>query len=109
MPPRDAHPPVPYPAAFGGLWRQLGVAGRNAQTLGIASANSTKQGVDDLSAGAKALAASRNPAEFLAIHAAYLQCAGARLTARSIVIADRIATLTADLMRLPAPHPTRAH
>jgi hypothetical protein len=109
MPPRDAHPPVPYPAAFGALWRRLGAAGRNDQTLGIALAHSTQQGLDGFSATDKALAAPSNPAEFQAIHAAYRQRAGARLTARSIVIADRIATLTADLMRLPAPHPTRAH
>ena len=101
MPRRDAHPPFPYPAAFGALWRRLGVAGRTAQILGIALAAAAKQGLDDLSATAEALAASRNPAEFLAVHAAYLQRAGARLTARSAV--------TADLMRSPAPHPSPTH
>ena len=107
---RDAHPFLPIPAGFRAPWRRLGVAGRTAQTLGIEWADSTKQGLDDLAATAKALAAARNPAEILAIQSAYLQRAGARWAARSSVAADQFAALAADLLRpMPAPSPPRAH
>ncbi|MEL6063931.1 MULTISPECIES: TIGR01841 family phasin [unclassified Methylobacterium] len=110
MPTRDALPPFPYPAGFGTPWRRLGVAGRAAQTLGIEWADSLKQGLDDIAATAGTLAASRNPAEILAIQSAYLQRAGARLSARSAVTADLITALTADLLRPPpAPPAARAH
>ncbi|MCJ2090136.1 phasin family protein [Methylobacterium sp. E-005] len=106
---RDAHPSYPYPAGFGSPWRRLGVAGRIAQTLGIEWGDSTKQGLDDLAATARALAASRGPAEILAIQCAYLQRAGERWAARSAMTADQIAGLAADLLRPPAPNPTPAH
>jgi len=108
MPTRDAHPSFPYPAGFGAPWRRLGIAGRTAQSLGIAWADSTKQGLDDCATTARALAASRNPAEILAIQLAYLQRAGERWAAHSAVTADQIAALTADLLRPPAPSPAPA-
>ncbi|SDO08908.1 Phasin protein [Methylobacterium phyllostachyos] len=107
---RDAPSPFPYPAGFGTSWRRLGVAGRAAQTLGIEWADSFKQGLDDLAATAQALATSRNPAAILAVQSAYLQRTAERWAARSVLTADRIATLTTELLRAPsAPSPSRAH
>lgn len=107
---RDAPSPFPYPAGFGAPWWRLGVAGRAAQTLGIEWADSLKQSLDDVTATAGTLAACRNPAEVLAIQSAYLQRAGARLSARSTVTADLIAALAADLLRPPpAPPAAPAH
>ena len=106
---RDALSPFPYAAGFGAPWRRLGVAGRTAQTLGIEWADSIKQGLDDLAATAKALAASRNPADVLTLQSAYLQRAGARLSARSAVTADQIAALAGDLLRPPAYPAAPAH
>jgi hypothetical protein len=107
---RDAHPPFAYPAGFGAPWRRLGVAGRAARTLGIEWADSFEQGLDDRGVTAKVLAATRNPAEILAIQSAYLQRAGERWAARSTATADQIAALAGDLLRPPpAPSPAPAH
>ena len=106
---RDAHPLPPDPAGFGPPWRRLGVAGGAAQTLGIAGADSTQQGLDDRAATGRALAASRNPAEILAIPSAYRRRAGERWAARSAATANQMAALAADLRRPPAPSPTPAH
>lgn len=106
---RDAPSPFPYPAGFGAPWRRLGVAGRAAQTLGIAWADTIKQGLDDLATTAKTRAASRSPAEILAVQTASLQRTGERWAARSAVTAAPMATLTADLLRPQAPSPARAH
>ncbi|MCJ2073901.1 phasin family protein [Methylobacterium sp. J-030] len=106
---RDAHPFPRNPIGFGAPWRRLGITGRAAQTLGIEWSDSIKRGLDDLAATAGTLAAARNPAEILAVQAAYLQRAGARLSARSAVTTDLITALAADLLRLPAPGPPRTH
>ena len=98
---RDPGPARLIPTGFSTPLRRFGVASRTAQTLGIEWVDSTKQGLDDLADTAKALASARTAAEFLAIHASYLQRAGARLAARSTVTADLITTLTADLLRPP--------
>ncbi|WP_267426285.1 hypothetical protein [Methylobacterium sp. GC_Met_2] len=106
---RDPHPSFLDPADFGAPWRRLGVTGRTGQTLEITWTISIKQGLDDRAAPARTRAATRDPAEILAAQSAYPERGGARRTARSAVTADQITTPTADPMRPPAPHPTRAH
>lgn len=103
---RARHLSFPDPASVGAPWRRLGITGR---PLGIAWASSIKPGLDDRAATARTRAATRDPAKMPAVQSASLERARLHPTARSAVTADQNGVLTADLMRSPAPHPTRAH
>ena len=99
---RDPSPSFPVPPGFGTPLRRFGVASRTAQSVGIAWADSARQGLDDIKATLGKLATARGPAEVLSLQGAYLHRAGARLAARTTVAADLVSALTTDLLTLPA-------
>jgi hypothetical protein len=107
---RHALHAFPALTGLGSALQQFGAFSRTGQTFGIAWLDDVKQSLDDVSATAGQIAASRTMADVLAVQSAYLLRAGSRFAARSTAAGDLFVNLTGDLLRSPAAiRPHRAH